>query len=388
MEEKEIICAADRVCGLIAAQKLDKIVFSIPYDKNEMRTEGRLVRIKNQVYLQTEKFTADGKAFHTNVPSDETREVILNLMKEHKRTNVITPSGNAELMISKKGKSKFSDRIRDGGTLSVINGNDRLKNHILNDGTVYQFLVELGVSDPNGTVFDKKRAKFRQIDRFLNYVDEIYPSLPASGQLNVLDLCCGKSYLTFAAYWFLTEIKKRQVNMTGADIKRDVIAFCSEKAKILGYDGLSFICADITTYEVDETPDLVLSLHACDTATDVVLLTAARLKAKVILSTPCCHHEIFGQLKKENMPAGLEPLDEFSLLKQKFAVALTDTLRCKRLQAAGYRVDVTELVDPENTPKNLMIRAVYNPDMSEQSKFKYRSEYEALSAAFGVFLRN
>lgn len=384
MEENEILKAADRVSELIASQKLSKIVFSVPDDKSEIRTEGRLVRIKNRMYLQTEKYTADGKAHHTNIPADESRGKILQLMKTHKRTNVITPSGNAELMISKKGKSKFTDRIADCKVLSAVGGNDRLKKHILSDGTVYPFLVELGVSDANGNVFDRKRAKFRQIDRFLGYVDEIIRFLPDSGEINVLDLCCGKSYLTFAAYWFLTEVKKRQVNMTGADLKKDVIDFCTEKAVRLGYTGLSFVCTDIAKYEVNVAPDLVLSLHACDTATDVVLATAARLKAKVILSTPCCHHEIFGQLKKEAMPAGLEPLDEFSLLKQKFAVALTDTLRCKMLQAEGYRVDVTELVDPENTPKNLMIRAVLNRNMPEETKAKHRAEFDALANAFGV----
>ena len=234
-------------------------------------------------------------------------------------------------------------------------------------------------------MFDKKRSKFRQIDRFLHYIYEVYPSLP-DGELYVLDLCCGKSYLTFAAYWYLTEIKGRTVKMVGADLKSDVIEYCSAVANDLGYTSLNFVCCDILKFVPERRPDLVLSLHACDIATDIVLTTAARLEAAVILSTPCCQHQINSQLKASTEVAKLlSPVLEHSLIKQKLAVAITDALRCKRLEASGYAVDVTELIDPENTPKNLMIRA-RRVNMSAKVRRKHLDEFNALTSALGIEL--
>jgi len=181
-------------------------------------------------------------------------------------------------------------------------------------------------------------------------------------------------------------MRGRTVAMIGADRKADVIAYCDRVATELGYTGLTFRCCDILTFVPERTPDLVLSLHACDIATDIVLTTAARLEARVILSTPCCQHEINDQLSPSSeLGTHLAPLLEHSLIKQKLAVALTDALRCKRLEAAGYRVDVTELIDPENTPKNLMIRAI-RTSTSEREKAKRLSEFRALSAYAGVSL--
>lgn len=178
------------------------------------------------------------------------------------------------------------------------------------------------------------------------------PCLPREGRLYVLDLCCGKSYLTFAAYWYLTSVMGREVSMVGADLKADVIAFCSDTAQKLGCSGLSFVCCDIMKFVPERSPDLVLSLHACDTATDIVLTTAARLGAKVILSTPCCQHQLMNDLKPDSpLGSALMPVMEQSLLKQKLCVALTDALRCKRLEAAGYSVTVTRAYRPGGHPE-------------------------------------
>lgn len=178
----------------------------------------------------------------------------------------------------------------------------------------------------------------------------------------------------------------REVSMVGADLKADVIAFCSDTAQKLGCSGLSFVCCDIMKFVPERSPDLVLSLHACDTATDIVLTTAARLGAKVILSTPCCQHQLMNDLKPDSpLGSALMPVMEQSLLKQKLCVALTDALRCKRLEAAGYSVTVTELIDPEDTPKNLLIRAVKVP-MPAAVKEKHRAEFEALQDLCGVKL--
>lgn len=366
----------------ISGATLKKLVLSRPSDKTVIRTEGRIYS-KEGIFLQLETHKTDGKALHKNLPASEAPEYVASLLGEYRQLNLITTGGDLEARLSSKGKLLVNGKVGIGEAVNM--SHDRVKQVFLRDGEVYPFLIALGVSDEKGRVFDKKRAKFRQIDRFLHYIDDIYPKLP-QGELYVLDLCCGKSYLTFAAYWFLTEVKGRSVKMVGADLKEDVIAYCSSVANKVGFDGLSFICCDINKFEPERRPNLVLSLHACDIATDIVLTNAARLGAEVILSTPCCQHEINSQLNnRSELGEILSPLLEHSLIKQKLAVALTDALRVKRLEASGYSVDVTELIDPENTPKNLLIRAV-RVQMSQRKREAARKEFDDLCAAFGVSL--
>ena len=363
--------------SVIDNSTLNKIIFSKPENKNIFRAEGRIIKIKDKRFFQIETFMKDGKALHKNLPVDEAAEAVISLTKDFRQLNIISTAGNIEAKISSKGKMAVIGKLGVGEAVAASSHN-RIKDNFLKDGVFYPFLFELGVSDDKGNIFDKKRAKFRQIDRFLHYIDEIYPKLPPQGELYVLDLCCGKSYLTFAAYWFLTEVKGRKLKMCGADRKPDVIEYCSEVALRLSFDNLSFICCDITEFEPERRPDMVLSLHACDIATDIVLTTAARLGAEVILSTPCCQHEVNSQLSVSSpMGKALSPIIEHSLLKQKLAVALTDALRCKRLEASGYSVSVTEFIDPENTPKNLMIRALRTP-MTKQKREEYRKEFDSL----------
>lgn len=370
---------------VLSSGTLKKITLSKPIDRSVLRTECREITVKNEVCLQAETFTADGKAFHKNIPITKAVEFLTDSLENYRQMNIMTTGGNAEARISSKGKLTVLGNPTGGEKLTPTS-HDREKQHILTDGTPYGFLIALGVTDNDGRVFDKRRAKFRQIDRFLQYIRDIYPRLPRDGRLYVLDLCCGKSYLTFAAYWYLTEVMGREVKMVGADLKSDVITFCSETAKCLGYSGLSFVCCDILKFVPERTPDLVLSLHACDIATDIVLTTAARLGAKVILSTPCCQHQMMNELKPTSkIGAELLPIMEQSLLKQKLCVALTDALRCKRLEASGYSVTVTELIDPEDTPKNLLIRAIKSP-MPASVKEKHMAEFEALQELCGVKL--
>ena len=200
-----------------------------------------------------------------------------------------------------------------------------------------------------------------------------------NGELVVCDLCCGKSYLTFAVYYFLTQIKGRKVKMYGMDLKSDVIAFCAETAKELGFEGMTFLCGDVSSFEPEKRPSLVVSLHACDTATDLVLYNAIRLGAKVILSTPCCHHEMMKQLPGDVFPA----VEKHPLLKQKLCDAFTDALRCKMLEAQGYKVTTLELIDPEETPKNIMIKAVA-ANVPKEKKQKALEEYKETCRALGV----
>ena len=256
-----------------------------------------------------------------------------------------------------------------------MRGNDRKKNHILSGAE--PFLIRLGISDGQGRVHDKKQPKFRQINRFLELIRDAESCLPEDGPLGICDLCCGKSYLSFAVYHYFTAIRHRQVRMVGVDMKAEVMDDCNAIARELGMDGLSFVCADVSLYEfggAKDCPDMVISLHACDTATDRVLDRAISWGARLILSTPCCHHEMMRRL---DCPA-LDFIAGHSMLKQKLCDAATDALRLKRLEAAGYEVAALELIDPEETPKNVMLRGIRRYDPASA---RCRKAAEAYAAA-------
>ena len=371
--------------ALISGKKLKKLILSAPEKKEILRAEGRLVSEKGNTVLQLAVYTADNHVAHRNLPeTDAGGEIAALVRAEYRRLNAICTGGELSAMRSAKGKLTVLDRVRKDTaspeTLQSLSAllplsHNREKKYILPEGEPCDFLIALGVSDKDGRVYDKKQAKFRQINRFLEFVGDIYGKLPAEGTLRVLDLCCGKSYLTFAVYYYLTKVKGRTVEMLGADLKKDVIEFCEKTARDLRYDGLSFVCRDIGDLETPAAPDLVLSLHACDIATDIVLAKALASEAKVILSTPCCHHEAAKQLSCSD-PA-LMPILEQPILRARFCDQITDALRCRYLTANGYRVTTAELIDPDDTPKNLLIRAVRGSGrVSPEALAEYRSACE------------
>ena len=246
------------------------------------------------------------------------------------------------------------------------------KNYIL-EGTE-DFLIKLGISSADGRVHDKKQAKFRQINRFLEHIEEIYPRLPKDGELRVFDLCCGKSYLSFAVYYYLTVKKGREVYMYCADLKRDVILWCEGIGRELSYNGMHFEIGDIRALTYGERADMVISLHACDVATDIVLEVAANLCAEVILSTPCCHKNM-----KDHVRAGeLSFVTRYPHLSNKMCDALTDALRAAWLEARGYSVSALELTDPDDTPKNTLIRAIKHGSVSEKQISRAQDEYRRI----------
>ena len=237
----------------------------------------------------------------------------------------------------------------------------------------------LEVSDKNGRVYDKKQAKFRQINRFLELIRDVEGYLPDNDEeLRICDLCCGKSYLSFAVYHYFAIIKGRRVKMTGVDLKSDVIEYCSSVAKKLSFDGLEFLCSDVNLYDTDDHVNMVISLHACDIATDIVLDKAIKWDADLILSTPCCHHDL-------NKKLNCSPLDfigDYSMLRQKLCDAATDALRLKLLEANGYETAALELIDPEETPKNIMLRGIKKKGFDKNSEKAHRlmEEYAGIYA--------
>ena len=231
---------------------------------------------------------------------------------------------------------------------------NRKKNYILEEGIPVPFLVELGVQTADGQVVHAKYDKFRQINRFLEFIEDVLPKLDRDRESVILDFGCGKSYLTFAMYYYLKELKGYPVRIIGLDLKADVIRRCSELAVRCGYDALSVSTGDIASYEGVERVDMVVTLHACDTATDYALEKAVRWGAKVILSVPCCQHELNRQ-----MESGLfAPVFGYGIIKERMAALYTDALRAQILEYMGYRVQILEFIDMEHTPKNLLIRAV------------------------------
>ena len=352
---------------------LKRVVFSRPLGNSAEKISGRLCQNRGKRILSLEFNLPGNTVSQRNLEGDGISGAVADYIKEYRQVNLITTLQDAEYKLSKSGEAVFlgADKLKrklEGRTVdfeSAIEELDRKKNYILSGGE--EFLKLLGISDKSGRVHDKRQGKFRQINKFLEYVGQIYPHLPKEGSLSVYDLCCGKSYLSFAVYYYLTKVCHREVKMLGIDLKADVIDFCRQKAMELGFSGMTFITDDITNTPKEPAPDLVISLHACDIATDIVLDTAVRLGAKVILSTPCCHKNLSSKI---NTPA-LGFVTKYPKLKGKLCDSLTDALRLERLSAFGYEVMATELVDPEDTPKNILLRAIKTSEYSEQSYDNY-----------------
>lgn len=359
---------------------LRKAIFSKSRIPSTLRTVATLRRIAKRDCIQLETFHKDNKVTHENLPLDDASltERLIALISECGQVNLLASVGECEFRSSKNGRSvllgggKLSQALDGAMEELELPGNNREKQYILSGQE--EFLRLLGISDRNGRIHDKKQSKFRQINRFLEQIRDVRAFLPKE-EIAVADLCCGKSYLTFAAYYYLSEVLGLKVTMFGADLKPDVIAYCSDTAETLGFDGLSFLCTDIRAYTPPVMPQLVISLHACDTATDIVLDKAVEWGADVILSTPCCHHE----LNHSVVCPPLAFLTEHSMLRQKFCDAATDALRLKRLESEGYRTEALELIDPEETPKNILLRAVRRKDFEKDSAEARRlcDEYRA-----------
>lgn len=368
---------------LLSAEKqvLKKVIFSKHKDTNIIKTVLTLKTISGKLCLQAESFHTDNKAKHENIYLDENTQIRLcELIVSCMQVNLITTAGECEYKSSKSDKitligvNNLVQKIKSGNNQKAeISGNNQEKHHIITPDA--PFLQYLGVSDKNGRIYDKKQSKFRQINKFVENVRDIYPNLKDNGELVVYDLCCGKSYLSFAVYHYLKNVLGRDVVMYGVDLKADVIEYCNKVAIDVGFDNLKFFCADITQYECEQKPDLVISLHACDIATDIVLDKAIKENAKVILSTPCCHHELNHTINCKE----LSFVTDYSMLRQKLCDAATDALRLKRLEANNYSCVAVELIDPEETPKNILLRAIKKPNTPANLKKAdaAKQEYEA-----------
>ena len=361
--------------------RLKKAVFSRPRDKSLLKASAEVFYKNGEKCVKLQSFLKDGKAIQKILSLSEFLCGFVSDAQEcYRQINLIGKNKTLEILISEKGKLHFSGSLDGAEEVSLASAQDKEKNYILTAENGKEFLTLLGIIGKNGQVHDKKQAKYRQINKFLEHIETVKDLFKDKDELCICDLCCGKSYLTFAVYWYFTELLGKKVEMYGVDLKKDVIGYCSDVAKALSFDGLHFECGDVSRFTPPSTPDLVISLHACDIATDYVLAGAIKTGARVILSTPCCQHEINGQLKCDTLAA----ITEHSLLKQKLAVAATDALRAKMLEIYGYKVTVCELIDPEETPKNVLIRAVRNERTQWSKVNKLSEEYMNLCEFLGV----
>ena len=360
----------------ILNEEFIQAIISNPADKSGvLKIKVRPVILKEQLIFQLESFTKT-QAFHENLTKDEAVSKIDEYMQSFKQMQATTSSMNYTVLVSKKGKVTINGKRQKECVKVALKSHNKEKNYIIKEGTAVPFLQDLGVMTAEGKIVHSHFDKFKQINRFLEFIEDIIPQLDKTRELTILDFGCGKSYLTFAMYHYLHDIKKFDINVIGLDLKEDVIKKCNKLAEKYGYEKLKFLTGDIADYEGVSKVDMVVTLHACNTATDYALAKAVGWDAKVILSVPCCQHELNGQIYADE----LSPLMDFGLLKERFASLATDGIRGKYLKAVGYDTQLMEFIDMEHTPKNILIRAVKTGNKDEKALEDIKEFTELLHA--------
>ncbi|MFR7440390.1 MAG: class I SAM-dependent methyltransferase [Lachnospiraceae bacterium] len=339
-------------------------VLSAPRDKSGVeKVKVRPLLKRGKLVFQLESF-CNRQAFHENLSAEEAADRIFEYMQNMKQMQMETKQWNYTVLVSKKGKLTIKRKAQKNPNKQADMNHNRKKQYILEEGTVVPFLRDLGVMTEEGKIVRTKFDKFRQINRFLEFIEDILPQLDKGREVTILDFGCGKSYLTFAMYYYLHELKQYDIRIIGLDLKSEVIRHCNELSVKYGYEKLTFLEGDIADYEGVDRVDMVVTLHACDTATDYALAKAVGWHAKVILSVPCCQHEINRQIENDV----LKPILKHGLLKERFSAIVTDALRAEYLEREGYEVQVLEFIDMEHTPKNILIRAIDTGKKGKNSK--------------------
>lgn len=377
MEKKEL----EKLREYINETLVDIVISNSSNSEFIKKVKVRPIHLKDRIKLQVTTYRGT-KVFHKNYE----REDFFTLLEQYvtgyateeepeksvkfKQIVIQTTKEQVTVLVSKKGKITIKENKKKKELPKPITAHNRTKNYILKEGTAVPFLIDLGVMTREGKVVQSKYDKYRQINRFLEFVEDVIEELPRDKELTILDFGCGKSYLTFALYYYFKNLKGYNINIVGLDLKEDVIRNCNALAKKYQYDKLTFLHGDIAEYEELEQVDMVVTLHACDTATDYALEKAIQWNAKVILSVPCCQHEINRQINCKEFNTILK----YGLLKERISALLTDGLRAELLECHGYKTQILEFIDMEHTPKNILIRAV----KQKQGKKKDTKDYEKL----------
>lgn len=336
----------------------------------------RPVNIKNTIKYQWE-FHENNMVTHKNYDENESLEILMKEMEfTFKQCNIFTTDSDIQILAAKFDKPKII--VKSASKCQASTSHNKEKNYIIPDNVPCAFLIRLGVMSEDGKVHQKHYSKFRQINRFLEILSDVYPSLP-KGTIKIIDFGCGKAYLTFAIYYYLKILQNRDVKIIGLDLKEDVINFCNKVANDLNYNELEFEIGDIAKYE-DTTCNMVVTLHACDTATDYALINSVKWNTNVILSVPCCQHELFKQIENKTN----DPILKYGINKDKFTEILTNGLRALKLEEAGYNVSMIEFTSLEHTAKNVMIKAIKSNKNVEEQRAKAKAEFQALIKEYNV----
>lgn len=365
-------------------EKCIQMVLSNPKKKGEVsKIKFRPVVLDGTLCFQQTSYIGT-KVYHKNLPADEAVKAALQAMKEEfKQGQLVTEKETVTILSNKQGNLTF--RIKDQETerkQGSLNHNKQ-KRYILEEGIPVPFLQDLGVMTAEGKVIKAKYDKFRQINRFLEFIEDILPELPSDREITLLDFGCGKSYLTFAVYYYLCVLKNYDLRVIGLDLKEDVIDTCNRLRDKYGYAKLQFLKGDIASYNGESSVDMVMTLHACDTATDYALEKAVRWGARVILSVPCCQHELNGQMKNTM----LRPVLKYGIVKERMAALLTDALRAEYLESRGYRTQLLEFIDMEHTPKNILIRGIFKGKPADnREQIREIEEFFHISPTLGRIL--
>lgn len=359
-----------------------KLIISKPKRNEEYK---KIIIEKKETFYQISKYT-EKQVFHENVNVIDLVKRCVDLTADHfLQVNAWTVSWEYYILISKKGNASLKRKKVQGVAVAVEQNrsncvsleHNRKKNYILEEGTPIPPLVDMGVFTKEGKVVRTMYDKFKQINRFIEMIDDTLKDSSVT-ELNVIDFGCGKSYLTFILYYYLTDIKKIKANIIGLDLKAEVIKHCNEVAKKYGYDGLHFELGDINGYQTPFDVDMVITLHACDTATDFALYNAITWNARMIFSVPCCQHELNSQIQTDHLKA----LTDYGIIKERFSALATDAIRGKLLEYCGYKTQLLEFIDFAHTPKNILIRAIKRPMTAKNARTKAMENVEALCDEF------
>lgn len=363
------ICISDKLIDMVISGQKNKS------EDKAVKVRIRPVILKNEIEYQVSEFVGR-KVLHCNHSAADVKKKIIDYMTEDFKQAQINMTDAAATILSSKSKT-LTCKYKKAGQLKVQRdlSHNRTKKYIIQEGKPVAFMIDLGVMGQDGKIIRTRYDKFRQINRFLEYIEDILPKLDKERELTIIDFGCGKSYLTFAMYYYLKELKGYNIRIIGLDLKADVIEHCNELRTRYGYDKLDFYVGDIATYKDVDKVDMVVTLHACDTATDYALAKAVKWGAEVILSVPCCQHEANRTIKSDI----LSPVMDYGILKERMAAIVTDAARAKLLTANGYDTQILEFIDMEHTPKNLLIRAVKSSKEDISAREKTKDMLEALN---------
>ena len=337
---------------LINEKMIQAILSNARNPEQASKVKLRPVRLKDELLIQ-ETLYVGNKVLHSNLTVEESVEHICHYLEQDFKQGLIqTESTECTILISKKGKATIKTKQKQAVAKADLSHN-RQKKYILDEGDKIPFLIDLGIMNLEGKVVKARYDKFRQINKYLEFIRDIIPKLPTGRTIRIIDFGCGKSYLTFAMYYYLHDMQKLPIEVIGLDLKTDVIEHCNELAKRYGFETLHFEMGDIAQFTGADRVDMVVTLHACDTATDYAIEKAVKWGASVILTVPCCQHEVNAQIQSDF----LKPMMKYGLIKERMSALITDAIRANMLESLGYDTQVLEFIDMEHTPKNILIRA-------------------------------